>query len=74
MSDLNGATPEPAPHVAPSPLPVSWNFDPVMVGDRKAFLLQTHDPAGSHFTFLDEQHAVMLRDRITECVSGLVLP
>lgn len=72
---LNGhAIPEPEPRVKPSPLPVAFWFDPVMVGDMKAYRLKLEDPSGTHFAFLDEQFAVILRDRITECVSGLVLP
>lgn len=72
---INGRpAPEPEPRVPVSPLPVAWWFDPIMVGDMKAYRLRTEDPSGTNYVFLDEQHAALLRDRITECITGLVLP
>lgn len=72
----NGSGPRPPAQqmVQPAPLPVSYQFDPVMIGDQKAYMLAFQTAAGHSWIFLDEKHATRLRDRITECISGLVLP
>lgn len=72
--DLYPEPDQPLLQVQPAPLPVSYQFDPVMIGDRKAYMLSLQTAGGRNWFFFDEDHATRLRDRITECVTGLVLP
>jgi hypothetical protein len=72
-AESNGAAPVPS-MIQRAPLPTAWGIHVGMLGDKRVVSLNFETPQGSSSFFVDEDNAKAMRDRLTQILSGLVLP